>query len=124
MWINCNPNPMHKHVGDCVVRAIAIATDQPWRAVYRAICAEGEHECDMPNADAVWGKYLYKLGFVPFLLPDTCPECVTVKAFCRMYPEGVYIIGTGSHAICVRNGDYYDTWDSGLEQPTFFWRVK
>lgn len=25
MWIRCNPNPGHKYVDDCVVRAIAIA---------------------------------------------------------------------------------------------------
>ena len=27
MWIRCNPNTLGKTTGDCVVRAIAIATD-------------------------------------------------------------------------------------------------
>ena len=31
MWIRCNPNPLGKTTGDCVVRAIAIATDQSRR---------------------------------------------------------------------------------------------
>ena len=78
----------------------------------------------MPNADAVWGKYLYQHGFEPFLLPQSCPECVTIDAFCRMYPEGVYIIGTGSHAVAIINGNYYDSWDSGREVPSFFWKIK
>lgn len=124
MWIKRNPNPKHKQVGDCVVRAIAIATNRPWRAVYNAICLVGCEECDMPSSDHVWGKYLHELGFEPFLLPAACPDCVTVRAFCRMYPTGVYIIGTGSHAVCVMDGDYYDSWDSGDQQPSFFWRVK
>jgi len=28
MWIRCNPNPLGRQTGDCVIRAIAIATDQ------------------------------------------------------------------------------------------------
>ena len=38
MWIKCNPNPLGKATGDCVVRAIAIATAQSWRTVYRGLC--------------------------------------------------------------------------------------
>ena len=78
----------------------------------------------MPSADAVWGKYLYRMGFEPFLLPQSCPVCVNVRTFCRMYPEGQYIIGTGTHAVAVINGDYYDSWDSGEQVPSFFWRIK
>ena len=67
MWIKCNPNPRGKEVPDCVVRAIAIATDQSWLDVYDAICAEGRMEFNMPSVNAVWGKYLYSLGFEPFI---------------------------------------------------------
>lgn len=124
MWIRCNPNPGRKEVPDCVIRAIAIATGDSWLNVYDAICETGREEFNMPSANAVWGKYLYRLGFEPFLLPDACPTCVTVKAFCKMYPHGTYIIGTGSHAVAVIDGDYFDSWDSGQETPSYFWRVK
>lgn len=124
MWVFCNPNPMKKEVPDCVVRAISIALKCSWDRVYDELCWLGKQECNMPNADAVWGKYLYQHGFEPFLLPQSCPECVTIDTFCRMYPEGVYIIGTGSHAVAVINGNYYDSWDSGREVPSFFWKIK
>lgn len=123
MWIRCNPNPKHKHVPDCVIRAISIATNRPWYAVYDDICETGREECNMPSANAVWGRYLYDLGFEPFLLPDACPRCVTVSTFCKHFPDGTYIIGTGSHAVAVIDGDYYDSWDSGDEVPSYFWRV-
>jgi hypothetical protein len=74
----------------------------------------------MPSANWLWGLYLKQLGFRPFLLPESCPECVTVRAFCERYPEGTYIVGTGSHAVCVRDGRYIDAWDSGDEVPTYF----
>lgn len=77
----------------------------------------------MPSADAVWGHYLQMHGCTPFLLPKSCPKCTTIAEFARRYPKGTYIIGTGNHAVAVINGDYYDSWDSGFEVPSFFWKV-
>ena len=122
--MKCNPNPGHKEVSDCVVRAITIALNKRLIDVYDELCELGRQEYNMPSADAVWGKYLYQKGFEPFLLPDKCPQCLTVKMFCVMYPHGIYIIGTGSHAVAVIDGDYYDSWDSGDEIPSFFWHIK
>lgn len=124
MWVECNPNPLGRQTGDCVVRAIAIATDQSWRETYRGLCRIGETEGDLPNSNMVWGLYLKRKGARQFLLPETCPECITVRAFCERYPKGVYVIGTGSHAVAVIDGDHYDSWDSGRVTPTFFWKVK
>lgn len=50
MWVKCNPNPLGKTTGDCVVRAIAIATDQSWRKTYRHLCDIGDRQADMPNS--------------------------------------------------------------------------
>ena len=124
MWVKCNPNPYGRQTGDCVVRAIAVATDQSWREAYRSLCRIGEREGDMPNSNFIWGLYLKEIGARQFLLPESCPACITVRAFCDRYPEGVYIIGTGDHAVCVIDGDWYDAWDSGSAVPTVFWRVK
>lgn len=123
MWIRANPNPKGKEVPDCVVRAVAIATGQSWYDVYDGICETGREDCNMPSVNAVWGRYLYSLGAEPFLLPESCPSCVTVKMFARRFPRGTYIIGTGSHAVAVIDGDYYDSWDSGEEVPSYFWRI-
>ena len=123
MWIHCNPNPRYKEVPDCVVRAIAIALNMKWLDVYDDLCSLGREEFNMPSADAVWGKYLYRLGFKPFLLPEKCPACTTIELFCVMYPRGTYIIGTGSHAVAIIDGNYYDSWDSGNEIPSFFWKL-
>lgn len=123
MWIRANPNPKNKRVPDCVIRAISIALRMDWYQVYDELCKVGRRECNMPSADAVWGRYLWEKGFRPLLLPESCPECLTIRLFCRMYPYGRYIIGTGSHAVAVINGDYYDSWDSGNEVPSFFWQI-
>ena len=124
MWIRCNPNPLGKNTGDCVIRAVAIATDQSWRRTYRDLCRLGEIEGALPNSSEVWGMYVRERGAKQFLLPESCPDCVTVRAFCERYPEGVYVIGTGDHAMACIDGDWYDNVDSGSAVPTIFWRVK
>lgn len=124
MWIRCNPNPLGKSTGDCVVRAVAVATGQSWRRVYRDLCRLGESECEMPSNNALWGLYLRDMGFRQFLLPESCPRCVTVRAFSKQFPEGTYVIGTGGHAVAVIDGDWYDNWDSGNEVPSYFWRLE
>lgn len=122
MWIKCNPNPKRKEVPDCVYRALALALHSRWYDVYDDLAALGREECNSPSSDAVWGKYLLEHGFRPFMLPESCPECTTIRRFCMMYPHGIYVIGTGSHAVAIIDGDYYDSWDSGDEIPSFFWK--
>lgn len=124
MWIFKNPNPKNKYVPDCVIRAVSIALDIPWYRVYDELTDVGRIDANIPSADSVWGHYLYSKGFEPFLLPISCPKCTTINEFTKMYPKGTYIIGTGSHAVAIIDGNYYDTWDSGNEIPSFFWRIR
>ena len=124
MWIRCNVNPAKNHTGDCVIRACVVALHKTWVQVSDEIYSlSREHFLSMSD-DHLWGRYLYEQGFTPFLLPENCPNCITIKRFCIMYPRGIYIIGTGSHAVAVIDGNYYDSWDSGDEMPSFFWRIK
>lgn len=116
-----NPNPAGKMVGDCVIRAICAITDKKWDDAFLEVCSEGLRNYDMPSSDAVWGSYLRKRGFTRHTLPNECPDCYTVTDFCRDHREGLYVIGTGSHAIGVVDGDYLDTMDSGLEIPIYYW---
>ena len=120
MWVRCNPNPGHYYVEDCVVRAIAIATNHTWLEVYDDICLEGRMMYNMPSINRVWGHYLYRTGWAPFILPEACPECITIREFAKRFRKGTYIIGTGMHAVAVIDGDYYDAWDSGDEVPSYF----
>ena len=124
MWVKCTPNPVGRQTGDCVIRAIAVATGQSWRETYRDLCRIGEIQGDLPNSNMVWGMYLKQLGGKQFLLPESCPQCITVRAFAERYPKGTYVIGTGTHAIAVIDGDWYDAFDSAEAVPTTFWRMK
>ena len=120
MWIYANPNPKNKHVNDCVIRAVSIALNQSWYQTSDEIYSIAREDCDVTPSDVVWGRYLYLKGFEPFVL---CPKCLSIREFADMFAAGVYIIGTGDHAVCVIDGNYYDTWDSGDQIATYFWVI-
>jgi hypothetical protein len=115
-----NLNPEQKRVGDCTVRAIAAATHQEWAAVYAALVLAGFELHDMPSANYVWGSYLRRCGWKRSAIPNSCPDCYTVAQFAKDHPDGTYILAMATHVVCVQNGDWLDTWDSGDETPLFF----
>lgn len=117
-----NPNPKAARVGDCVIRAISIATDKKWEEVYAGLAVTGFSLCDMPSSNAVWARYLEDKGFEKHIVNNKCQECYTVKDFCIDHPTGAFIIGTGTHAVAVKDGNYIDTWDSGDEVPIYYFQ--
>lgn len=121
MWVKYNPSPVGAKVGDCSVRAITAALGVDWESAYVLLCNAGFQMADMPSSNAVISAVLRKHGFYRKAIPDTCPNCYTVRDFCREYSKGVYVLGTGSHVVTVIDGDYYDSWDSGDEIPQYYW---
>ena len=114
-----NPNPKG-FVGDCSVRAIAKAFDYDWYKAYSELTLQGYAMCDMPSSNNVWGNYLMSKGYRRYVIPNTCPDCYTVKQFCSDNPSGKFILATGTHVLTVNDGDYYDSWDSGNEVPIYY----
>lgn len=119
-WIFRNENPLGKQVGDCTVRAISTATGQTWADTFVEMALKGLVMADMPSANAVTTAYLREKGFSRRTVSNACPDCYTVKDFSADNPNGVYIVGVGTHIVSVIDGDYYDTWDSGNEIPLYY----
>ena len=124
MWIEFNPNPLGKRIGDCVIRAICAVEGITWDEAYDILVYYGRIFKNLPHANEVWGAYLRDSGFFRRSLPDTCPDCYTVRDFCNDHPKGIYVVGTGTHAIGIIDGNAYDAWDSLMEVPQFYWEAR
>ena len=120
-WKVYNPNPIKNRVGDCTVRAISKALEQDWETTYAGLTAYGFIRGDMPNANHVWGAYLKSKGFKQYVI-ETIKEFYTVEDFCNDYPLGTFILAIDGHVVCVEDGFYFDTWDSGEEIPIYYWK--
>lgn len=127
-WKYLNANPLKKRTGDCVVRAIAFATEQPWDRVYWDLCDKGFLRAEMPSWNSTWWDLLKDYGFKRHVIPDTCPSCYTVDDFCRDHPRGKYVLfipyssEQSGHVVSVEDGNVFDTWDSSKEVPLVYWK--
>ena len=121
-WQFYNPNPVRTDgVGDCAVRAVAKALDMTWERAYVELCMNGFLMGDLPNSDLVWGSVLRLHGFSRDVIPNTCPDCFTVNDFCRDHPQGVFVLKSNGHVAAVMDGILYDSWDSGMNVPQYYW---
>ena len=106
MYIYYNPNPLKLSVGDCTIRAISKVTYQTWEDTYLDLIHQGLTMYDMPSSNRVWSEYLKIRGFHKQFIPNTCPDCYTIKDFCKDFPYGEYVVGTGEHVVAVIDGKW------------------
>ena len=125
-WKYYNPNPVRidDGAGDCAVRAIAKALGISWEDAYVKLSFNGYLMGDMNDSDLVWGSVLRREGFVREIVPNTCPECYTVKEFCVDNPKGIFVVKSGSHVATVIDGVLYDSWNSEMKIPIYYWTRK
>ncbi len=124
MWIEYNPNPTGRKVGDCSIRAISKALNVDWETAYALIVSNGYAMGDMPSSDSVWGSVLRQHGFYREAIPNSCPDCYTADDFSKDHPKGVYVLGFGGHVATIVDGNLYDSWNSSNEIPQFYWYKK
>ena len=124
MFVEYNPNPTGRRVGDCAVRAVAKALGVDWETAYSMIATNGFSMGDMPSSNSVWGAVLRQHGFYRQSLPDSCPDCYTADDFCKDNPKGIFVLGFGTHVATVVDGNLYDAWDSSNEIPQYVWYRK
>lgn len=124
MYREFNNNPTGRRVGDCTVRAVSLAINESWERTYLLIALNGLQMGDMPSSNSVWGSVLRQHDFYRESLPNVCPDCYTVRQFAEDHPKGTYVLGLDQHVVTVKNGDWFDIWDSGDETVVYVWYRK
>ena len=121
MYSYYNPNPSKNRIGDCVIRALTKVLNKSWHEVYVDLCILGYVFCDWGSSNSVWNAYLISQGFTRDIVSADCPDCYTIEDFCMEHPQGIYVVGTGSHAVAIIDGIAFDSWNSLGEIPIYYY---
>ena len=120
-FVYYQPNP--NETGDCVVRSICKATDHGWFFVFDHLVALAREMQDIPTEPACFGKYLERNGFkYRACTVRKGGRRQSVSAFCSRHKKGVYVLKCLCHVVCVVDGNYYDSWDSGSKLVYGYWK--
>ncbi len=122
LFVFSNPHPEGCLVGDCVKRAITIATNSNYQDVALGLNRfKRLINAKKFNERKNWIKYLleqYKAtklnGYKNIKLGD----------FAKANPQGNYIIKVRKHCVAVVNGKVYDTWNSSFKAVCQVFKVK
>ena len=116
-----NPNPLAIKKIDCSVRALCRVTGMTWDEVHKETSDLSRMMGTMPVDNAAWGAFLRMRGWKRYAVPNSCPDCYTVRAFCRDHPWGYYVLCPSGHVVAAVDGDWFDIFDSGDEVLQYFW---
>ena len=126
-YVNANPRNL-KSSGDCVVRAIALATNQTWNDVYKKLCDIGLELNQMPNDNKVYEKYLEELGWAKqkqLRKPDNTKynliELAEMTAQANQGRGATTIVRVANHLTVISRGKILDTWNCGEKTAGNFW---
>ena len=121
MFVFHNTNPIASRENDCAIRAVSAVLRISWDEAFDLIAHNAKQMATTMENDAAWGSVLRQHGFYRRVIPNSCPECYSIKDFTIDHPFGDYVLGTGTHAVAVIDGDILDIWDSSYETPQYYW---
>lgn len=124
MYKNFNNNPKNKNAGDCVIRSFALASGKSWDDTLTNLFNISMRIKFMPNDKKTYTEYAESLGFISCKVELKNGHKPTVKSFAEDHTIGVYILRVANHLVTVKDGVYYDTFDSGYKSVYMYWKVK
>lgn len=113
-FIKTNPHPTGKKIGDCVVRALAIANNKKWIEVYEELCRIGMRLKDMPNSKTVYEEYLILNGWHKQKMPKhSTGKRMKLSEFADLNPKKLFVASVVKHLTVVEDNTLLDTWNCG-----------
>ena len=116
-WHEYNPNPKKKNVGDCSLRAYCAAFGWTWEEAFEKSSEIAKDEAIMMDTHKTCEKVMEGEGYVlDEEFRKSKRKDLTVNEFALTHPYGTYFLNTHGHLLCVKDGEYWDSWDSGKKK--------
>lgn len=115
-----NANPKNRITGDCVIRALCTAMNEPYEQVYRELFEYSIKNKYMLNDKKCYEKWLESKGWKKMPQPRKDDKTKYIgKEFCKMvqeytfdYPSRIIAKIGGHHIVAIVEGKVMDIWDS------------
>lgn len=104
-----NNNPFGRHVNDCTVRAIALATGRSWDQTYKILSNYAREEGITFSEVEFINEYLSEKYERICQSPES--KSIIVGDFVNLQLPGRYLITMSGHITCVIDGVIFDTFD-------------
>ena len=116
-WHEYNPKPKKKKVGDCALRAYCAAFGWTWEEAFEKSSEIAKDEAIMMDTHKTCEKVMEGEGYVlDEEFKKSKRKDLTVNEFALTHPYGTYFLNTHGHLLCVKDGEYWDSWDSGKKK--------
>ena len=117
-----NKKDLKDEYGDCVIRALTKALNKDWLEVFDDLIPLSREAQAPYNSKVCYEAYLTQNGFAYHGISNgKGTKRPTVDRFAKDHPNGTYILRVAHHLVCVQNGQYFDTWDSGYKSLYGYW---
>ena len=118
-WHKYNPNPKSRNIGDCTLRSYCAAFDIEWNEAFDIASKIAKENSSMIQyvADKVLTEH-FNCTVDEKYNKKTIKgkDRITVNEFAMSHPYGTYILHVRSHQVTVKDGEYWDSWDSGKKK--------
>lgn len=99
--------------GDCVIRAIALATQKPYKEVWTEMFELAKNEGNFPNSEQISVMYLKQLGWTEHKLPKKPLVRINSSKLFHLTKSNKWVIfHVRHHWVACKQNTLYDTWDS------------
>ena len=113
MYQYFNAHPKNLKVGDCVKRALTIATGEDYMEIQRQLNKiKKEIGAKSYSDNCVWKKFIQDKKWKELSFPAVKGEDrMNGESFCKKFKNGTYILRMAHHLTVCKGGTIYDTWD-------------
>lgn len=118
-WKEYNPNPKGKNIGDCTLRAYCAAFDISWEEAFDIASGIAKENASMIQyvAEKVLLEHFNCTVSDEYNKKTVkAKDRITVAEFAETHPYGTYILKIRNHVVTLKDGEYWDSWDSGSKK--------
>lgn len=119
-----NQNPKGYITGDCMIRAISLASGISYEDVVMGIA---KVQCETyRSGDQHYPIYLERIGFIKQPMPKKANgKKYTIDEFCKKIaePNKSYVVSCAHHLTCVKDKKIHDIWNCGYKCVGNYWEV-